>query len=383
MSELIQKTDNRIAIRWRLLTGVSALVLTAHAASVTQARAEDADRPTVWIELGGQWSTLQDGVETFNPPLTDNRPSNFDPSQKFEKPPRHGFDEFGAISLQPTGSNWVFSAAVQYGRSSTKKYALQQTNPEPMKYIPTVPRLGIPLAQRFAETAAKTSEQRLVLDFTAGKDVGLGLFGKDSTSVVSAGIRFAQFISRSNISLKSDPDWHFNYKYVPTLQIQISNGQGFHTNLASLTAERSFTGVGPSLSWKSSQKLAGNSQDVALMLDWGVNGAILFGRQKSRTHHQSTAKSFYASHFLITGKITAQTIGRYPAVPDHTRSHSVTIPNIGAFASLSVKYPDAKVSFGYRADFFFGAMDGGIDARKTYNRSFFGPYAAVSIGLGG
>jgi hypothetical protein len=43
----------------------------------------------------------------------------------------------------------------------------------------------------------------------------------------------------------------------------------------------------------------------------------------------------------------------------------------------------AIVSFGYRADGFFGAIDGGIDTYKSYNRGFFGPYANISIGLGG
>ena len=47
-----------------------------------------------------------------------------------------------------------------------------------------------------------------------------------------------------------------------------------------------------------------------------------------------------------------------------------------------VRYADAKISFGYSADFFFGAIDGGIDARKNENRGFYGPYASISIGLG-
>jgi len=61
----------------------------------------------------------------------------------------------------------------------------------------------------------------------------------------------------------------------------------------------------------------------------------------------------------------------------------VIVPNIGGFAGLSLRFPNAKVSFGYRADAFFGAMDGGIDARKTYDRDFYGPFATISIGLGG
>jgi hypothetical protein len=380
MSELIQKNDNSVAVRWKLLTGASALALTAHLAASGAARAEDADMPTLWIELGGQFSTLHDGVETFSPSLMADRPANFEPSQNFEKQARHGFDEFGAISLQPEGSNWVLSAAVQYGRASTKKYHLEQTNPD-FKYFQSAPRLGMPIAQRFAETTAKTSDQRLVVDFTAGKDVGLGLFGKDSTSVVSAGVRFAQFLSRSNIALKSDPDWHITSQYFTYFHTYISYGQAFHSHLASLKAERSFTGVGPSVSWKSSQRLWGDSRDASLMLDWGVNAAILFGRQKSHTHHQSTGKSFYHHGPFLTGPAVPHTTAVLPATPDHTRTRNVTVPNIGAFAGLSFKYPNAKISFGYKADFFFGAVDGGIDARKTYDRSFYGPYATVSIGL--
>ncbi len=45
----------------------------------------------------------------------------------------------------------------------------------------------------------------LVLDFQAGKDVGLGLFGARGSSIVSLGVRFAQFTSTSNVMLKSDP----------------------------------------------------------------------------------------------------------------------------------------------------------------------------------
>ncbi len=73
----------------------------------------------------------------------------------------------------------------------------------------------------------------------------------------------------------------------------------------------------------------------------------------------------------------------YTNTGESTRSHSVTIPSLGAFAGLSVRYPNARVSFGYRADFFFGAMDVGIDTRKSTTTGFHGPFAKLSIGLGG
>jgi hypothetical protein len=74
-------------------------------------------------------------------------------------------------------------------------------------------------------------------------------------------------------------------------------------------------------------------------------------------------------------------VSSYHHHTDIARSHSVVVPNIGGFAGMSLKFPNAKISLGYRADFFFGAMDGGIDARKTYDRNFYGPFATISIGL--
>jgi len=64
-----------------------------------------------------------------------------------------------------------------------------------------------------------------------------------------------------------------------------------------------------------------------------------------------------------------------------SRSHSVTVPNVGGFAGLSFRYTNAKVSLGYRADFFFGAMDNGIDRKTLEDRGFYGPYASIGIGL--
>ena len=46
-----------------------------------------------------------------------------------------------------------------------------------------------------------------------------------------------------------------------------------------------------------------------------------------------------------------------------------------------MRYTDAKVSLGYRADTFFGAMDGGQETAKKENRGFYGPYLNVSFGL--
>ncbi len=132
MSELICKNSGHANARWRLLTGVSVIgIELSTCASPSAARAEDADRPTVWIELGGQLNRMEAGQEIFAPEIMEDRPSIFAPSQKFEKPPRYGFEEMGAISIEPNHSGLVFSVAVRYGRSKSNKHVQQQTNPEP------------------------------------------------------------------------------------------------------------------------------------------------------------------------------------------------------------------------------------------------------------
>ena len=123
----------------------------------------------------------------------------------------------------------------------------------------------------------------------------------------------------------------------------------------------------------SRRKFAGRKNCAEL----GMNAALLFGRQKAAAHHESSGDYHYRK-------------GKYPHtayVPfrphDTSRNRSVIVPNIGGFAGLSYNFPNAKISAGYRGDFFFSAMDGGLDTRKLENVGFCGPFASVSIGLGG
>jgi len=411
MSELIQKNDNRATIRWKLLTGASALALTAYVSSGTMVMADDSGRPQIWIELGGQLSRLDDGLENFVPPLMDGRPSIFSPSQKFERPPLWGIDGNAALSFRPDDSSWVFSASIRYGRSASARNFRQQTHPGPFvsHYLTSgsrVPatRSHFPFANKFADTRARTSEHHAILDFQAGKDVGLGMFGiRGGSSVVNAGVRFAQFTSKSNITLKSDPDWHFHYKYIktvfpsfPSSYIPIFfpfgtkriNGQAYHSNIASLQASRSFHGVGPSLSWTASAPFAGDTKDGELSFDWSINAAMLFGRQRTKVQHQTTGRyhppaTTNPSNFFHKSEDIGVRHVTYQPTPVHlTRSRNITVPNFGGSIGLTYQMENFKMSFGYKADFFFNAIDGGIDARKNENRGFFGPYASISIGLG-
>jgi hypothetical protein len=146
-------------------------------------------------------------------------------------------------------------------------------------------------------------------------------------------------------------------------------------------AERSFRGIGPSLSWNASATVLGNKDQGELTFDWGVTGALLFGRQKAKTNHTTQAYHMPFTPYPIYAGYYYTRI--YEHLHHDTRSRKVTVPNLGGFAGLSVKYPNVKFSLGYRADFFFGAVDAGIDARHTKDLGFHGPFATLSVGLGG
>ena len=386
MSELIVTNRKAANCLRRLLCTASVIALIGSTYAVGQANAsDDPERPTVWIELGGQLERGGGAEESFVPPflLTDPRPpvQTIAP-QSLEHPAQYSNGGQGKISISPVGTDWTFSAAVKYGRSNAHRTVHQQSYPGThFKYNSAgeVILKTPPNAAKFSDTDVRREENHLVLDFQAGKDVGMGLFGGKGSSVVSVGVRFAQFHSKSNTTIKSDPDWHFTYKYIPTRHGSIIRGQVYHSNYARESASRNFVGVGPQLSWSASAPFAGSSNAGEVTFDWGMNAALLFGRQKALTYHQTTAR--YHAHKYAAGYRAI--VYQHPATPDHTRANSVVVPNIGGFAGFSFRYINAKVKLGYRADFFWGAMDGGIDGGKKENQSFYGPFATISVGIGG
>ena len=387
MSELIT-TRTSANIRLHLLASVSALTLIA---GLPQAAAASEDRPTVWIEAGVQLDRLSDGQESFAPPFVSTLLENpFTNPGKVQAPPRYAFGQEGRLSFSPEGSDWVFSASVRYGRANSSGNSHEETSPSSAKLVQFFPYYHIyrtillpAQAQKFATTTSRTHTSYLVMDFQAGRDVGLGVFGRNGSSTINAGVRVAQFTSRSKAKIDSDPDFTKAYRTISNLgpyqsaYIKIPS-QKWDLYAAKSTTARSFHGVGPSLEWSADATLVGDPNMGTVTFDWGLSGALLFGRQKVVAHHQTMAHHQSGQHF--SGALPTL----YPTKShDTVRSRSVVVPNIGGFAGLSMRFPNAKVSFGYRVDAFFGAMDGGIDTRKTYDRNFYGPFATISIGLGG
>lgn len=381
MSELIEKPCGSLSIRSLLLATVSAVAVSSIASNL--ARADDSQTPTLWIELGGQMDLSQGTSSPFVAPFMAVQPTpepyRADFMTDSQRPPRHSYGLEGKITIEPQQSDWVFSAGIRYGRANTRRHIHHQTN------VPAVTGVfsyygyvyeftnGIVLS-KLADSKVVSRESHVIVDFAAGKDVGLGLFGHHGTSVVSAGVRFAQFSARSTITITGRPDIGIVYPtYFHAYPLSTFRQYSMHAQSA-----RSFTGVGPSLSWTGTVDLLGEAQAGELDLDLALNAAVLFGRQKAKTSHETSAYQMQRS------SLSPFVSQLYPDRSFHsTRSRRVTIPNLGGTVGLSLRFPNAKVSLGYRADFFFGAMDTGIDERQTKDVGFHGPFATISIGFGG
>jgi iron complex outermembrane receptor protein len=376
MSERIEIRRSETFFRNRLLNTVSALVLVGYV-SLAPASATDSDHPTVWIELGGQMEVMQGASGPFIAPfMTAITPApdvyTGDIFGHDQGPARISLGEEGEVSFQPENSSWIISAGIRYGRSNNKLHSHQQGD---IAHTPNGVTFGLHSFAPFADEKSAFEENHAIIDFRVGKDVGLGRFGSDGSSVFSLGVRFAQFSSKSAVDAMGRPVVNVlpapQHRFVPT----------FYNYTMAAHAARSFRGIGPSLSWDASAAIAGNKQNGEVSVDWGINGAVLFGRQKAKIDHTTQA-------YRLPYTAYANYIGYYYTKaythPHHvTRSRSVVVPNLGGFAGVSVKYPNVKVSLGYRADFFFGAMDGGIDTAKRTTTGFYGPFASVSIGIGG
>lgn len=358
--------NKNMEFRRQLLATVSTLALLAAACGSGKAKAEDS-RPTIWIEFGGQLEGMTRVQDEFVPPfLVSAPPLDFTSINPLEaqRPPKYSQGAQLALSFQPENSGWVFSGLVRYGRSSGGKGAMEQTVATMTPYPPAPQFLITKASHKFIRTIGRENSKHLIADFQAGRDVGLGLLGKDAS--ISLGVRFAQFSERSSFDLHERPDYGWQKKHPFYTRF-------YHNFAAQEDARRSFHGIGPSLSVKASPSIARPGEDSDITLDWGVNGAVLFGRNQALVHHDTNEGYFHSW------------VG-YTQLYDHPytrlRKHSAAVPNLGGFVGLSYRYVDAKISLGYRADMFFGAMDGGIDTRKNKNLGFFGPFASISIGMG-
>jgi len=379
MSEL-HKAANATNIRQTLLATASAFGLVALLPQTTHA----ADRPTVWIEGGWHFENVTGDAHIFVPPMdAEARATGLPSLTAIENKLGHTYGAEGSVSFQPKGSDWIFTASARYGRSQTTRRVLAtKTIVGPQMKQTIVHASGsyvanvTPTFTAYADHFAKSSEAHAIADFQVGRDIGIGLLGRGTDTVISFGARYAQMNARSKVHSYANPKAGFE-------QLAVTFGS-FHKyaikkpnyrSAAFMERTDNLHALGPSLSMKNTTGLLGTVEEGQLALDWGMNAALLFGRQKAKTSHHSSVSYFQSIDALPT-------VHTYTPV-NRTRSRMVTIPNVGGFAGLSYRFTNAKISAGYRADFFFGAKDSGLETRSTADVGFHGPFATISIGLGG
>jgi hypothetical protein len=342
MSRLSNMTNSHKQVQRRLFATASAAALLGFMI-ISGARAADADKPIVWFDVSGQLDQLSDSQQRWAPdflsgPNTGPLSGMF---QDIQKTPRFGYDANASLSVFPGDAGWIFSASVRIGRARQPGRGLKQDH-----ILPT--RWGNQYASQYGSTSHET-ESHLFLDFAVGKDVGLGIAGAES--IVSAGVKFANLHSRSDVQISSGfPSVH-----------------GSAINRADTRISRNFRGWGPKLSWDASAPIAGTPDDGQLGIDWGLNVSLLFGRQSAK----QKLGAFYLQSFHKT-QTTHST---------NLRRKTVTVPALGAYVAASYNLPNAKLSLGYRADWYFNALDGGVAAADKVNRGFYGPYASISVGV--
>jgi len=394
MSELHNVQNKKNDIRLGLLATTSAFVLAACVTSGQEAVA--ADRPVMWLEGGWQFESMTGQNDLLVPPLDGLATTGFQATPtaaNFLGQGAGGFPSFtdienvlghssgaeGNISFQPKESSWVFNISARYGRTRSQKSFLgrQEIDGEPA-FVTTAlfnnRYLKTPHYTNYDVQSISNTESHIIVDFKVGRDVGLGLFGEKTESVISVGARYVQMSSASKGHSYAVPAVAFYHVKTSIAGLKYAIGAYHQSSVTLLQRSSSFQALGPSLSWSNTTDLVGHPEDGQIGLDWGANVAVLFGRQKVKINYSTEANLFHGG--------TAPYRSQHKTI-DRTQSHNVAVPNLGGFAALSYRFTNAKLSMGYRADFFFGAMDGGLDTHRSMTTGYHGPYATISIGLGG
>jgi hypothetical protein len=240
-------------LRRNLLGTASAVALLALSQTPEQARADDASGQHIWLDLTGQYSMTSGQGTVFGEPFDDDPLHGGVYPQVRVRGPGGGD---GTISLTLQQDEWYFNLSFNYGRTGTSRDSFLRTFSTPHKFGTT---------EGFAAGSVRHSESHKLVDFTVGQDVGLGMFGMDGTSILSAGVRWANFDGTTI----GDFAYASKYHHITGNNTFFYGPYAFHREMHS-----TFNGIGPMISWKGSAPFEGSD----FSFEWGANAAILFGK---------------------------------------------------------------------------------------------------------
>jgi len=351
------------------------------------------------VELDGYHQGVGGGHDTYKPALADLYPADLQFPTGIQNDISAGNDGGIKFTYQPNPNSWNVSASVRYGRAGggTNKFKDKDIGHEtcffPGFQCHDPSGLGSTIISQtkygwhsYYETTATNEEAHTFADFAVGKDFGIGQFAaRSATSSLSLGIEYAKFKADSEAIMHGAPDTYFPH-YVAVFSPVFAIYKAHETRINdTVRANRSFEGAGPELNWEAAIPLLNDERAGHLDLNAGLGGAVLFGRQQTKLsgHLEATYWQNYGVPFADPSPYQHPTVLYDTAANIAPRSKNVTVPAVNANLGLSYSTGSVKVSGGYRWERYYNVIDGGVDARKQYDRTLDGPYMKVSIGFGG
>jgi len=310
----VQTTSRELKLRRKLLGTASAVAALTAFQMPGQALAADASDSSDWhltVDLGGQFTFNSGGKTAYY---------DVEPNPLVGVATNGGTGWVG-VNLDTDG--WIFGLNYTIGKTGTKRSSFSISYPSYPYY--------------FANGAVTHNENHKMLDFTVGQDVGLGMLGMDGSSVLSLGVRWANFSATTSGS--------FNY------------GNKYYSSHFEGELHRTFNGIGPVISWAASTPIGGSGSHFSV--DWGVSGAVLFGSRK------------------------------YWGVPGiDLRSHNASVPQAAGYLGVGWHPEDSPVTFrlGYAIQDSWGVLDANFDVDgdetiRSADRLEHGPYLDLTLQL--
>jgi iron complex outermembrane receptor protein len=328
----------------------------------------------VIVELGAQGQRIDAPAEAIMP-FDAPFPKALDPRQPQSRDLDWTHSPDVRLTYQPAGSPWKLAANVRYGRITNHTGRLRQEEvvgdracdvPRDHYYSPYIP--GVDLAffgklhcdptygpvtkvifghtftfnnsydpnHLLAPTDRLSSstqrlEEHLLVDFSVGKEVGLGALGEGKSSL-NAGLRYAEFKSSISGDVRGVPD------------MVVPEGWGiynttFHQYADTFNATREFKGAGPTISWDASEPLWGSDENGHINVDWTATAGVLFGRQNTKIAAAQGSSYFNAIYppafdkpHYVTNYLPAPTLTPMTISPRNT---SVAVPVLDLSLGLS------------------------------------------------
>jgi hypothetical protein len=331
------------------------------------------------LELGGQVQRQDTPTDALTPLFMDSQPAALNTAGSLgDSDLDWGDGREAKVTWRPDSGPWQVSAGVRFGKQngSGRRHAEFETDPACAyggAYYYKCP-IFMYTQTNSSDLASVRHEEHQIIEFTVGRDLGLGGLSRSS---VAAGLRYAQFTSAATANAQSIY-WDFQHGwYIPYTSSYVrSRGD--------LKADREFEGTGPVLSWEASKSLLGSQDAGHVDIDWSIGGGVLFGKQTTSITGLETAALYERTGYEISRNYWLPRTGDLDETPVAIgRSRSVTVPMVDLSLGISYAIDGFRIGAGYRWERYFDALDGGQSEARDVDRTIDGPYFKIAVGFGG